>query len=60
MRKSSKERVFDHVGGDSEPTERTGLERVDSVSEALEITQDTASSNTTHMHVPPLFMCEVS
>jgi hypothetical protein len=50
------------VGGDPETTKRMGLGRADTVAEALQIAQDTVgpSPNTTYMHIPPLFMCEVS
>lgn len=50
------------VGGDPETTRRMGLDRADSIAEALQMAQDTVgpSPNTTYMHIPPLFMCEVS
>jgi hypothetical protein len=43
-------------------TKRMGLERADSVAQALEMAKDTvgASPSITYMHIPPLFMCEVS
>ena len=37
-----------------------GLERADSVAEALGMAQDTVGPSATYMHIPPLFMCEVS
>ena len=39
-----------------------GLKRADSVAEALGMAQDTVgpSTSATHMHIPPMFMCEVS
>ena len=50
------------VGGDPHTTSRMGLGRADSVAEALQMAQDTVGPNpsTTYMHIPPLFMCEVS
>jgi lactate racemase len=50
------------VGGDPTTTKRMGLKRADSIAEALEMAQDTVglSPSTTYMHIPPLFMCEVS
>lgn len=50
------------VGGDPDATKRMGLKRTDSVAEALETAKDTVgpSPSTTYMHIPPLFMCEVS
>jgi hypothetical protein len=50
------------VGGDPMTTKRMGLKRADTVAEALEMAQDTVGPNpsTTYMHIPPLFMCEVS
>ncbi len=50
------------VGGDHESTKRMGLGRADSVADALEMAKDTVGPNpsTTYMHIPPLFMCEVS
>ena len=50
------------VGGDPMTTKRMGLKRADSVAEALEMAQDTVgpSPSTTYMHIPPLFVCEVS
>jgi hypothetical protein len=50
------------VGGDPMTTKRMGLERADSIAEALEMAKDTVgpSPSTTYMHIPPLFMCEVS
>ncbi|MCA1716353.1 MAG: nickel-dependent lactate racemase [Actinobacteria bacterium] len=50
------------VGGDPMTTKRMGLKRADSIAEALEMTKDTVgpSPSTTYMHIPPLFMCEVS
>ena len=50
------------VGGEPTTTKRMGLGRADSVAEALEMAKDTVGPNpsTTYMHIPPLFMCEVS
>src|SRR5919202_3977006 len=50
------------VGGDPMTTKRMGLKRADSIAEALEMAQDTVgpSPSTTYMHIPPLFMCQVS
>ncbi len=50
------------VGGDPETTKRMGLGRADTVADALQMAQDTVGPNpsTTYMHIPPLFMCEVS
>jgi hypothetical protein len=50
------------VGGDPMTTERMGLKRADSIAEALQMAQDTVGPNPsrTYMHIPPLFMCEVS
>ena len=50
------------VGGDPATTKRMGLKRADSVADALEIAEDTVgpSPSTTYMHIPPLFMVEVS
>jgi lactate racemase len=50
------------VGGDPENTKRMGLGRADTVADALQMAQDTVGPNpsTTYMHIPPLFMCEVS
>ena len=50
------------VGGDPTTTERMGLKRADSVTEALEMAKGTVcpSPSATYMHIPPLFMCEVS
>jgi hypothetical protein len=50
------------VGGDPMTTKRLGFKRSDSVAEALEMAQDTVgpSPSTTYMHIPPLFICEVS
>jgi lactate racemase len=43
-------------------TERMSLKRADSHAEALEMAEDTVGPNPsrTYMHIPPLFMCEVS
>jgi hypothetical protein len=43
-------------------TKRMGLERADSIAEALEMAKETVgpSPSITYMHIPPLFMCEVS
>jgi lactate racemase len=50
------------VGGDPMTTKRMGLKRADTVAEALQMAQDTVgpSPSTTYMHIPPLFLCEVS
>jgi hypothetical protein len=50
------------VGGDPDATNRMGLERADSIAEALEMAEDTVgpSPSVTYMHIPPLFMVEVS
>jgi hypothetical protein len=50
------------VGGDPETTKRMGLKRADSMAEALEMAKDIVgpSPSATYMHLPPLFMCEVS
>ena len=50
------------VGGDPMTTKRMGLKRADTIAEALEMAQDTVGPNPsrTYMHIPPLFMCEVS
>lgn len=50
------------VGGDPMTTSRMGLKRADTVAEALEMAQDVVGPNpsNTYMHIPPLFMCEVS
>ena len=50
------------VGGDAGSCARMGLRRADSIAEALEMAKDTVgpSPSTTYMHIPPLFMCEVS
>jgi hypothetical protein len=50
------------VGGDPETTRRMGLGRADTIAEALEMAKETVgpSPSVTHMHVPPLFMVEVS
>ena len=51
------------VGDDSEITSCMGLKRVDSVTEALgmaQYIQCRASPSAIYMHIPPLFMCEVS
>jgi hypothetical protein len=50
------------VGGDPENTKRMGLGRADTVADALQMAQDIVGPNpsTTYMHIPPLFMCEVS
>ena len=50
------------VGGDPMTTARMGLGRADTVAEALEMSKDVVgpSPSTTYMHVPPLFMVEVS
>jgi Lactate racemase N-terminal domain len=50
------------VGGDPTTTKRMGFRRADSVAEALEVAQDTVGPRprATYMHIPPLFVCEVS
>jgi hypothetical protein len=50
------------VGGDPMTTKRMGIKRADTVAEALQMAQDTVgpSPSTTYMHIPPLFLCEVS
>jgi lactate racemase len=50
------------VGGDPMTTARMGLGRADSVAEALDMARATVgpSPSSTYMHIPPLFMCEVS
>jgi hypothetical protein len=50
------------VGGDPENTSRIGLDSATTIAEALQMAQDTVgpSPSITYMHLPPLFMCEVS
>jgi lactate racemase len=50
------------VGGDPVTTKRMGLRRADSVADALDMAKETVgpSPSATYMHIPPLFMCEVS
>ncbi len=50
------------VGADPMTTKRMGYKRAASVAEALEMAKDTVGPNpsSTYMHIPPLFMCEVS
>ncbi len=50
------------VGGDPMTTKHMGYKRADTIAEALQIAQDTVGPNPskTYMHMPPLFMCEVS
>jgi hypothetical protein len=50
------------VGGDPLTTKRMGYRRADTVAEALQMAQDIVGPNPskTYMHIPPLFMCEVS
>ena len=50
------------VGADPMTTKRLGFKRADTVAEALEMAHDTVgpNPNTTYMHIPPLFMCEVT
>ncbi|MEW6635672.1 MAG: lactate racemase domain-containing protein [Actinomycetota bacterium] len=50
------------VGGDPGNCARMGLRHAVSVAEALEMARDVVgpSPSVTYMHVPPLFMCEVS
>jgi hypothetical protein len=50
------------VGGDPGTCARMGFKRADTIAEALEMAQDVVGPNPsrTYMHLPPLFMCEVS
>jgi hypothetical protein len=50
------------VGGNHDTCARMGLQRADSVAEAMEMAKDLVGPNpsATYMHIPPLFMCEVS
>lgn len=50
------------AGGDPETTSRMGYERAGTVADALEMAKDVVGPNpsVTYMHIPPLFMCEVS
>ena len=50
------------VGGNPYTTARMGYKRTDTVAEALEMAKDTVGPNpsSTYMHIPPLFMCEVT
>jgi lactate racemase len=50
------------VGGDPTTTGRMGFKRAGSVAEALEMAEDTVgpSPSAAYMHIPPLFVCEVS
>lgn len=50
------------VGGDPATTKIMGLGQADTVAEALQMAQDTVgpSPSVTYMHIPPLFMVEVS
>lgn len=50
------------VGGDPMTTSRMGFKRADTVSEAIEMAKDTVgpSPSSTYMHLPPLFMAEVT
>jgi lactate racemase len=50
------------VGADPRTTKRLGFKRADTVVEALEMAKDTVgpSPTATYMHIPPLFVCEVS
>ncbi len=50
------------VGGDPENTRRMGLKSASTIAQALEMARDTVgpSPSSTYMHLPPLFMCEVS
>jgi lactate racemase-like protein len=50
------------VGADPMTTKRMGLKHADTVAEALEMAKDTVgpSPSATYMHIPPLFVCEVS
>lgn len=50
------------VGGDPYTTSRMGYRRADSIKEALAMSEDKvgASPSITYMHIPPLFLAEVS
>jgi Lactate racemase N-terminal domain len=50
------------VGSDPATTSRMGLKHADTIAEALEMAKDVVGPNpsTTYMHLPPLFMVEVS
>ena len=50
------------VGGDPTTTARMGLGRADTVADALEMAKDAVgpSPSVTYMHLPPLFVCEVT
>lgn len=50
------------VGGDPHTTSRMGYRRADSIREALAMSEDKVggSPSITYMHVPPLFLAEVS
>ena len=50
------------VGGDPMTTARMGCKRADTVAEALEMAKDVVGPrpSSTYMHIPPLFMVEVS
>jgi hypothetical protein len=43
-------------------TKRMGFKRADTIAEALEMAKDIVgpSPSITYMHIPPLFVCEVS
>jgi lactate racemase len=50
------------VGADPKVSSRMGFRRSDTIAEALEMARDRVGPNpsVTYMHLPPLFMCEVS
>ena len=60
--------ALDHIGGailvgdDPKTTSRMGLGKAETIAGALQMAQDTVGSSpsVTYMHLPPLFMCEVS
>jgi lactate racemase len=50
------------VGGDPHTTSRMGYKRADTIAEALQVARPIVGSSPsiTYMHIPPLFMVEVS
>jgi lactate racemase len=50
------------VGGDPHTTSRMGYKRADSIRQALSMSEDTVgrSPSITYMHIPPLFLAEVT
>ena len=50
------------VGGDPHTTSRMGYKRADTIAEALQVAEPIVGSSPsiTYMHIPPLFMVEVS